>query len=164
MGIFKPESLGIIFLLLLFFPLSSVLYFIICAALLWGFPHSSVGEESAYSAGDPGSVAALLYFWHVQKRLWGACLWIPAPISIPKFFCDSGFCECCFSEKQEYHTVFCFGRPRTESQLREFMCRNKKPGFLSKHLGSTRDLWLFPHFISGVKSLTVSSNDTPLQY
>ena len=86
MGIFKPESLGIIFLLLLFFPLSPVLYFIICAALLRGFPHSSVGEESAYSAGDPGSIAALLYLWHVQKRLWRACPWIPAPILIPKFF------------------------------------------------------------------------------
>ena len=23
---------------------------------LWGFPHSSVGKESAYNAGDPGSI------------------------------------------------------------------------------------------------------------
>ena len=23
---------------------------------LWGFPHSSVGKESAYNAGDPGSM------------------------------------------------------------------------------------------------------------
>ena len=56
MGIFKPESLGIIFLLLLCFPLSPVLYFIICAALSWGFPHSSVGKESTYNAGDPGLI------------------------------------------------------------------------------------------------------------
>ena len=26
---------------------------------LWGFPHSSVGKESAYNAGDPGSIPRL---------------------------------------------------------------------------------------------------------
>ena len=134
MGIFKPESLGIIFLLLLCFPLSPVLYFIICAALSWSFPHSSVGKESAYNAGDPGLILTC------TERAMRSLSVDPSPHFDSRISCDSGFCECSFLEKQEYHNVFCFGRPCTESQLREFMCRNKKSSFLSKHLGSTRDL------------------------
>ena len=174
MGIFKPESLGIIFLLLLCFPLSPVLYFIICAALSWGFPHSSVGKESAYNAGDPGLIAALLYLWysmcplkhmcfktHVQKGLWGACRWIPAPILIPESPVILAFVSAVSQRNKNIILSSALAGPVQNLSWGSLCAEIRSQASWANFL-AVPETWLFPHFRSGVKKLTVSSNNTLL--
>ena len=40
-----------------------------------GFPHSSIGKESAYNAGDPGSIPVRKIPWRRK--------WQPTPVSLP---------------------------------------------------------------------------------
>ena len=161
MGIFKPESLGIIFLLLLCFPLSPVLYFIICAALSWGFPHSSVGKESTYNAGDPGLIATLLYLWHVQKGLWRACQWIPAPILIPESLVILAFVSAVSQRNKNIILSSALAGP-VQNLSWGSLCAEIRSQASWANILVVPETWLFPHFRSGVKKLTVSSNNTLL--
>lgn len=120
------------------FSLVSCLIFHNMCSLIVGLPSWLSCASLPYNMQETPAWLQPYHYPTCTERALRSLLVDPAPILIQNLLWF-WLLWCCFSEKQEYHTVLCFGRPCTESQPEEFMCRNKNLGFLSKHLGSTTD-------------------------